>query len=66
MMTLSELHMVEGVNEELYNFFAPMFTVFSGGAINVNSASAVMLKTLDSRFTDEEVNAAYLLKKKSL
>ncbi|MEI6092995.1 MAG: hypothetical protein WCQ47_04845 [bacterium] len=55
--TISELHMIEGMNDELFDIITPMMTVFSSGSINVNKISAEMWKTVDSRLTDEEIRA---------
>ncbi|MCX6112489.1 MAG: type II secretion system protein GspK [Proteobacteria bacterium] len=55
--TLSELHMIEGMNDELFDFISPMLTVFSTGKINVNKISDDMWKTIDNRLTDDEIKA---------
>lgn len=55
--TISELHMIEGMNDELFDVTTPMMTVFSSGSINVNKVSNEMWKTVDSRLTDEEIKA---------
>jgi len=53
--SMSELHMIDGMNDELFDFISPMVTVFSGASINVNIASKEMWKTIDGKFTDEEI-----------
>ena len=55
--TLSELHMIDGMNDELFDMITPMLTVFSSGSINVNKMSDDMWKTIDNRLTDEEIKA---------
>lgn len=55
MVSLSELHMVDGVTDELYNFISPYLSVFSSDAINVNNATPAMWKTIDGRLTDDEI-----------
>ena len=53
--TLSELHMIDGMDDELFDFITPMVTVFSGVGINVNRADKEMWKTIEGKFTDEEI-----------
>jgi type II secretory pathway component PulK len=57
MPTLSELNMIDGMNDELFDMISPMLTVFSSGSVNVNKIDANMWKTIDSKFTDEEIKA---------
>lgn len=53
--TLPELRMVAGMKEEYYDLLEPRVTVFGAKAINPNSASKDVLKSLDSSITDEIV-----------
>jgi type II secretory pathway component PulK len=55
--TMTELHMVDEMDDELFDFISPMISIFSSGAININRASADMWKAVDNRFTDDEVKA---------
>jgi len=57
MPTLSELHMIDGMNDELFELISPMLTVFSSGSINVNKISDDMWKTIDNRLTEEDIKA---------
>jgi len=62
--TMSELHMVDEMDDELFDFLAPMISIYSSGALNVNRFTADKWKAIDSRFTDEEIKA--LLEKMQL
>jgi type II secretory pathway component PulK len=53
--TLSELNMIEGMNDEVFELISPMVTVFSGTGINVNKIDKTMWKTIDNRLSDEEI-----------
>ncbi len=55
MPTLSELHMIDGMDDELFDFITPMITVFSGAGINVNRADKEMWRTIEGKFSDEEI-----------
>jgi|UniRef100_A0A7C3LUP5 general secretion pathway protein K len=44
---LSELHQVAGMTEAEYQALEPYITVASGGQVNVNTASAIVLESLD-------------------
>jgi general secretion pathway protein K len=44
---LSELHQVAGMTEAQYQALEPYITASSGGQVNVNTASAVVLESLD-------------------
>ena len=54
---INELHMVDEMDDELFDFMAPLLSVFSSGALNMNTATAEVWKTIDSNLTDEEVKA---------
>ena len=53
--TMSELNMIEGMNDEIFELVTPMITVFSGKGLNVNKMDKTMWKTMDNRFSDEEI-----------
>jgi len=55
--SLNELHMVDEVDDEFFDFLSPMISVFSSGGINVNKATAEMWKSIDNRLTDEEIKS---------
>ncbi|MFH1223102.1 MAG: hypothetical protein V1647_02010 [Pseudomonadota bacterium] len=55
--SLNELHMVEEMDDGLFDFISPMISVFSSGGIDVNKSDAEMWKSIDSRFTDDEIKA---------
>lgn len=47
MSALSELHQVAGMTEAQYQALEPYITVSSNGLVNVNTASAIVLESLD-------------------
>lgn len=53
--TLEELHMVKGMTDEIYELLAPRLTVFGIKGINVNSAEAIVIRSIDKNITDELV-----------
>lgn len=53
--TLEELHMVAKMDDKLFAILAPRITVYGVKGINVNYATGDVLKSLDSRITDEMV-----------
>ncbi|MFN7729442.1 MAG: general secretion pathway protein GspK [Bdellovibrio sp.] len=53
--TLNELRLVAGMKDEYFDLLAPSITVFGAKAINPNSASKEVLKSLDSSITDKVV-----------
>ncbi|MBN1114387.1 MAG: general secretion pathway protein GspK, partial [Oligoflexia bacterium] len=55
MLTISEMHMIEGMTDELCDFISPIITVFSSGSINVNNSEIDMIKVIDNRLSDEEI-----------
>lgn len=55
--TMNELHMIDEMDDELFDFIAPMISIFSSGAIDMNKADANMWKTIDSNLTDEEIKS---------
>lgn len=57
--SLDELHLVDGLNDELYNFISPLITVFSTGSINVNKISSEMWKAIDSRLNDDDIKLIF-------
>ncbi len=55
--TINELHMVDEMDDELFDFIAPMVSIFSSGAINANRMDANMWKAIDNNLTDEEIKS---------
>lgn len=53
--TITELHMVDEMDDELFDFISPMISIFSSGAININHSTADMWKSIDDRLTDDEI-----------
>ncbi len=53
--TLEELHMVAKMDDKLFALLAPRITVYGVKGINVNYATADVIKSLDSRITDEMI-----------
>ncbi len=54
--TLTELHMVPGMDDTLYELFAPALTVTTTPGINVNTMKEPILRALIPGLTDEEVS----------
>lgn len=54
--TLSELMLVEGMNEELFKVIEGSITTLGNPGININAAEKEVLMTLDPRMTDEIVD----------
>jgi len=55
--SLDELHMVDEMDDELFDFISPMISIFSSGAININHSTAEMWKSIDDRLSDDEIKA---------
>lgn len=53
--TLSELHMVPGMNDDFFNLLLPRVTIYGMKAINPNLATREVLRSLDPGITDEVV-----------
>ena len=54
--SLQELHMVEGMTDELYDLIAPAVTLYGGKGINVNQASKEVFRAFGPAFTDERID----------
>jgi general secretion pathway protein K len=52
--SLSELHMIPGMDDRLYELFAPALTVSTTPGINVNTMKEPTLRALVPQITDEE------------
>ena len=52
---LSELHMVQGMDDRLYKLFAPALTVATTPGLNVNTLKEPTLRALIPQITNEEV-----------
>jgi type II secretory pathway component PulK len=46
MDSLSELHLIKGMTDEVYNKVSPYLTVSSSGQININTADPIVLQAL--------------------
>ena len=55
--TINELHMVDEMDDEIFDFISPMVSIFSAGAINMNRVTAEMWKSIDDRLSDDEIKA---------
>ncbi len=62
MKTLEELHMVAGVTDEIFNLLSPRVTVYGTKGINVNLASAEVIRSIDPQIT-KEISAAVIEKR---
>ncbi|MBY0316626.1 MAG: general secretion pathway protein GspK [Bdellovibrionales bacterium] len=51
--TIEELHMVDLMEDDIYNVLAPQITLYGGKGINVNYATGDLLMALDVRITKE-------------
>ncbi|MFN7904557.1 MAG: general secretion pathway protein GspK [Pseudobdellovibrionaceae bacterium] len=56
-ITVDEVRLVKGMNDELFNVLRPAITVYGMKAINVNKAPSEVLKSLDPNITDKAVQA---------
>ncbi|MBC7419497.1 MAG: general secretion pathway protein GspK [Bdellovibrio sp.] len=56
--TIEEIRLVPGMTEELFNLLSPHITIYGMKAINPNTATKEVLKSLDSGMTDAAVDAA--------
>ncbi len=56
--TLEELHMVKGLNDELFAIIAPQVTVYGLKGINVNYADKKVLLSIDPQLTNDIVDEA--------
>lgn len=57
--SITELHLVPGMDDQLYDLFAPNLTANPTPGINVNTMAESMLKALVPAITDEEIKAFY-------
>lgn len=55
--SLTELHLVPGLEDNLYDVIAPLFTVFNTPGINVNSADKKMFQALFPDLSRDELDA---------
>jgi general secretion pathway protein K len=53
--TIEELHMIDGMTDELYTYLNPLVTVYGIKGIQVNQASADVLRSIDPQITEENV-----------
>lgn len=56
--TLDEMRLIPGMTEEFFNILASQVTIYGMKAINPNTASEQVLKSLDKGMTDEAVKEA--------
>lgn len=61
--TVEELHMIKGMEDEIYEVLAPSITVLGGKGININYADKALLMALDANITD--VVAGEIIKRRS-
>jgi general secretion pathway protein K len=54
--TLEELHMVDGMTDELFEMLAPRVTVYGTKGVNVNYATKEVLMSLSPQITDVRAN----------
>ncbi|MBI2606260.1 MAG: general secretion pathway protein GspK [Deltaproteobacteria bacterium] len=54
--SMSELHLINGLDDNLYDVIEPLFTVYSTPGINVNSAGKTMFKALFPDASDEDID----------
>ncbi len=52
--SLSELHLIPGFDDEIYNLIAPSFTVYSTPGVNINKISKSTLQGLIPELTPED------------
>jgi len=51
--TLEELHMIPDMTDDIYNILQSRITIYGVKGININSAEADVLKSLDNQITDD-------------
>lgn len=56
--TLDEMRLVPGMTEEFFNLMAPSITIYGSKAINPNTSSQQVLKSLDPGITEEAITEA--------
>lgn len=56
--TMDEMRLVPGMTEEFFNLLSSSVTIYGSKAINPNTASRDVLKSLDTGMTDEAVKEA--------
>jgi general secretion pathway protein K len=61
--TVEELHMIKGMEDDIYEVLAPNITVLGGKGININYADKALLMALDPNIT--EVVAGEIIKRRS-
>lgn len=54
--SLSEIHLIKGIDDTLFNLIEPSFTVFSTPGINVNTATKMTIWSLVPEMSDEDIN----------
>ncbi|MBI2026624.1 MAG: general secretion pathway protein GspK [Deltaproteobacteria bacterium] len=55
METISELHLIFGIKDDLFDFLEPAVTVYGDGNININTASFLLIKSLSPELQDRHV-----------
>jgi len=63
--TLEELHMVDGMTDELYDTIAPRVTVYGPKGIQINHAAKEVLMAIDDQITDEVADAIIIRRRES-
>jgi general secretion pathway protein K len=61
--TIEELHMIKGMEDEIYEVLAPNLTLFGGKGININYADKSLLMALDPMITEQV--ATEIIKRRS-
>jgi len=56
--TIDELRLIPGMTEEFFSVMSPSITIYGSKAINPNTASELVLKSLDTGMTSEAVKEA--------
>jgi len=56
--TLDEIRLVPGMTEEFFSLIYPSITIYGSKAINPNTASSLVLKSLDTGLTEESITEA--------
>ncbi len=51
--TLEELHMVDGMTDDIYDVIAPVVTIYGVKGVNVNYAESDLLRAIDPQITEE-------------
>ena len=59
MESLSEAHLIPGFADDLFDFLENQITVYGDGKININTASFLLIKSLNSKLQDRHIEQIF-------